>query len=240
MTGRDVTSAILHYFDTLHLPRIINSAALALVPKVNYASSLNQLRPTSCCNIIYKSITKLLANRMKKVLPRIVSSCQSAFVPQRLLGDNVLLAQSLCSNYHLNSGEPKCAIKLGLRKAFDTTSWSFRRATLENMEFSAVFIDWVMTCITSCMLSVKINGALEGYFPARCGLRQGDPISPYLFVISMEVLTAYIKVTTTSPEFKYHWKSSSPAITHLVFADDILLFAKGEKKVYGDIYARGS
>lgn len=226
--GMDVIKGILFFFDTLKMPRIINATAIALIPKQVSATKLQNYRPISCCNVIYKCISKMLAKRMKEVMPDIISDCQSAFVPKRLIGDNILLAQSLCRNYHLSSGEQKCAVKLDLRKAFDTLNWSFLRKALEIMRFPSIFIEWIMTCISSTMLSVKLNGALEGFFPAKSGLRQGDPLSPYLFVIAMEVLTACINNATTHQDFKYHWKASSPAVSHLIFADDILLFCKGE------------
>lgn len=77
------------------------------------------------------------------------------------------------------------------------------------------------------MLSVKINGSLEGYFAAKSGMRQGDPLSPYSFVISMEVLTACLKKYTDSPSFSHHWLTKESAITHLIFADDVFLFCEG-------------
>lgn len=164
VVGGDVTKAILHFFDTLHIPRIINSVALALVPKQVTSTTMHNFRPISCCNVLYKCISKMLAARMKLIMSSIISECQSAFVPKRLIGYNVLFAQSLCRNYHLMTGEPKCALKLDLQKAFDTISWSFLNKVLEKMGFPGIFINWLMTCLSSCMLSVKVNGALEGFF----------------------------------------------------------------------------
>lgn len=78
------------------------------------------------------------------------------------------------------------------------------------------------------MISVKINGALEGYFKGASGLKQGDPLSPFLFVIAMEVLTACINQATQDTNFSYHWRTKETNTTHLVFADDVLLFCKGD------------
>lgn len=206
----------------------MSSVAIALVPKSNSATNMSKFRPISCCNVIYKCISKMLSTRLKLIMPEIISSYQSAFVPKRLIGDNILLAKSLCRNYHLNSGEPRSAIKPDLRKAFDSINWSFLRKVLEKMGFPLIFVNWIMKCVSSCMVSVKVNGALEGYFQAKSGLRQGDPVSPYLFVISMEVLTACINRAIERADFKYHWKAASPTISHFIFANDILLFAKGE------------
>ena len=154
---------------------------------------------------------------------------QTAFVPSRSIGDNVLLAQALCRNYHLNVGPSRIACKLDIRKAFDTLNWSFIFKVLEVMNFPGQFINWLKVCVTTCMHSVKINGALEGYFAANSGLRQGDPLSPYLFVLGMEVLNVcFARILSSSgSDFSYHWRCSSLNLTHLVFADDLMVFCKG-------------
>lgn len=228
IVGNLVTDAILYFFDTAALPRIINSIAVALIPKNANSCHLSQFRPISCCNVIYKCITKLIAKRMKVLMPFLISKNQAAFVPGRLIGDNVLLAQSLCKDYHLNSGPPRFACKLDICKAFDTLNWSFLFNALIAMGFPTKFIGWIKVCVSSCMISIKINGALEGYFQGRSGLRQGDPLSPYLFVIAMEVLSKCINGASSSDLFIHHWRAKSLDLTHLIFADDVLLFCKGE------------
>lgn len=170
--GADVTKAILFFFSSGKLPRIINSTAIALVPKIQSASNMADFRPISCCNVLYKCITKLLAARLKLVLPSLISLNQSAFVPHRHIGDNIMLALALFRNYHLNSGQPRCAFKIDMRKAFDTLSWQFLFEALRRMNIPDTFINWVKQCSTTCMLSVKINGSIEGFFPAKSGLRQ--------------------------------------------------------------------
>lgn len=120
IVGADITKAVLYYFNSLHLPRTVNSVAITLVPKSDNASRLAHYRPISCCNTLYKCITKILASRLKKVLPSIISNYQSTFVPQRSIGDSIMLAQSLCRDYHREVGAPRCVIKLDIHKAFDT------------------------------------------------------------------------------------------------------------------------
>lgn len=137
IVGKEVCNGILYFFSTRQLPRIINSTALALVPKVSPSMLMSDFRPIACCNIIYKCITKLLAMRMKKLLPSLISLSQSAFIPNRVIGDNILLAQALFKNYHLNSGAPRCAMKIDIKKAFDTLNWDFL-AALQHMGFSGI------------------------------------------------------------------------------------------------------
>lgn len=159
--------------------------------------------PISCYNVIYKWISKLLVSRLKYILPTIISPFQSAFVPKRLIGDNMFVAQALCKDYHLEVGPPRCAIKLDISKAFDTLNWGFLFSVMRRMGFPSRFIDWVRVCITSGMFSIKLNGSLEGYFSGKAGLRQGDPLSPYLFVLDMEVLTSYLNKAIVSVGFRY-------------------------------------
>ena len=228
VVGDDVTNGIMHFFNTLELPRVVNSAALTLVPKVSNPSRIDQFRPISCCNTLYKCISKLLAGRLQKILPSIISCNQSAFVPNRLIGDNIMLVQALCKDYHRNDGIPRCAFKLDIHKAFDSLNWEFLFASMEKMGFPVRYLSWIKKCITSCMLSVKINGVLEGFFPCKSGLRQGDPLSPFLFVLSMEVLTAFLSFKLQISDFSYHWRTQQMKLSHVIFADDIFLFCKGD------------
>lgn len=228
VVGADFTAAVLYFFQTNFMPRIISATALTLVPKNRNASIISDFRPIACCNFVYKCISKLLAFRLKLVVPSLISPNQSAFVPKRLIGDNILLAQSLLKGYHLNSGSPRCAMKLDIRKAFDSVNWSFMFSVLLRMGFPTIFVNWVRACVQSCMISVKINGSLEGFFKAAAGLRQGDPLSPYLFVLCMEVLSILLKKNESNPQFKFHWKCKSSSLSHLMFADDVLLLCNGD------------
>lgn len=228
IVGDNVCSAVLHFFRNSHLPRIINATALSLIPKGPSSESMNDFRPIACCNVLYKCITKMISLRLKLVLPSLISLPQTAFVPGRKIGDNILLSQALFRDYHLTSGPPRCAFKIDLRKVFDSISWEFVHSILVKYGFPVTFIQWIMTCITGAMLSVKVNGCLEGHFPAASGLRQGDPLSPYIFVLAMEILTACLNKHCSTQDFKHHWCTKQLNITHLTFADDILLFCHGD------------
>lgn len=186
------------------MSRIANASTITLVPKCNNPSAMNHFRPISCCNSIYKCVSKMLANRMKLVLPSLISFSQSAFIKDRTIGDNIFLVQALCRNYNADRGPPRCAIKLELHKAFDSVNWSFIIKTLMKMCFPSQFIRWIEGCISSAWFSVKVKGVLEGFFHGKSDLRQGDPISPYLFGIKMEVLSALIERNTLSDQFSFH------------------------------------
>lgn len=118
-----------------------------------------------------------------------ISRNQSAFIPGRNIAENVLLAQELVRNYHRKDGKRRCTLKIDLMKAYDSVNWDFIIHCLACLGFPGKFINWIKVCITSPRFSVSLNDTLMGYFKGAKGLRQGDPLSPYLFVIAMEVLS---------------------------------------------------
>ncbi|GJT41694.1 putative reverse transcriptase domain, reverse transcriptase zinc-binding domain protein [Tanacetum coccineum] len=156
-------------------------------------SRINDYRPISCCNVLFKCISKIIANRIKHCLKTLISPNQSAFISGRSISDNILLTQELMHNYHLDRGTPRCAFKVDIQKAYDTMDWNFLRTILLGFGFHNRMISWIMECVTTTSYSICINGTLHGYFQGKRGLRQGDPLSPYLFTLVMEVLTLMIQ-----------------------------------------------
>lgn len=109
--------------------------------------------------------------------------------------------QELVRNYQRDSGIARCAIKIDLMKAYDSVDWDFLFEVMSAMDFPPLFISWIRTCITSAMFFVVINGELKGYFKGEKGLRQGDPISPYLFLMVMEGLYAILQKKISQGQF---------------------------------------
>lgn len=135
IVGEDFLNAVKYFFSSSRMTKGINSTAIALIPKCSNPSSMADFRPIACCNTIYTCITKILAIRLKEVLPSIIDKAQSAFIKGRSISDNILLAQELLRNYHRASGPPRCALKIDLEKAFDTVSWDFIFDTLAYHQF---------------------------------------------------------------------------------------------------------
>ncbi|KAJ6941863.1 hypothetical protein NC652_007817 [Populus alba x Populus x berolinensis] len=226
--GADFINAIRSFFERSTLPRCINATIIVLVPKVENPAGMDDYRPISCCNVIYKCISKIMATRLKTVLADIVSPSQSAFVPGRQIADNILLTQELMHNYHLDRGPARCALKVDLRKAFDTISWDFIIKGLKAIGIPDCMVGWIKACISSATFSISLNGELHGFFPSSRGLRQGDPLSPYLFVLGMEGLGGLLKIASMSTQFRFHWRCKQNAITHLTFADDLMIFSHAD------------
>ena len=223
--GHDVVKAILSFFQFGRILRELNHTSVSLIPKVQNPASLNEYRPISCCKVLYKVISKILANRLKGVLPSLIDPSQAAFVPGRHLSDNILIAQDLVWNYHRRDLSSWCTVKVDLQKAFDSLWWEFLLDLLHKMGFPCLFVDWIKSCIISPKFSININGEPVGFFSSTRGLRQGDPISSYLFVIAMEALSMLIsKRVREQQSFAFHWRCNLTRMTHLSFADDLMLF----------------
>jgi hypothetical protein len=188
---------------------------------------MGDFRPISCCNLIYKCITKILANRLVSYLEDLISPNQTAFIPNRSIAENVLLAQEVMKNYHKSGGKARCTMKVNLMKAYDSVNWDFALHSLCCFGMPGKFVSRVRECITSPRFSVAVNGTLVGYFEGKRGFRQGDPLSPYLFVLSMEVLSSLLAECVVKKEgFGYHHRCSKVGLTHLCFADDLFIFSE--------------
>ncbi|GJZ69546.1 RNA-directed DNA polymerase, eukaryota, reverse transcriptase zinc-binding domain protein [Tanacetum coccineum] len=166
---------------------------------------VSEYRPIACCNVFYNIISKILTNRLKPVLCRIISKNQSAFIPQRSITDNIMITQELLKSYGIKNGKSRCAFKIDIMKEYDIVNWDFLESIMRGFGFPNNFIRWVMTCVRSSAFLVSLNGERFGYFKGGRRLRQGDPMSPYLFTIVMEMLNLILerKINQTK-RFTYH------------------------------------
>ncbi|KAK4381921.1 putative mitochondrial protein [Sesamum angolense] len=205
----------------------VNTTLLALIPKVNLPSYVSDYRPISCCNVLYKAITKVIVQRMQPVLHLLIDFSQNAFVPGRSIADNILLAQELLAGYNQRRLPPRCTLKVDIQKAYDSVEWDFLLEVLRLFNFPPRFVGWIEQCVSTASFSVSLNGAIYGFFKGRRGLRQGDPMSPYLFVLVMEIWNSLLRYRVqNAAHFQYHWKCKELGILNLCFADDVLLFCK--------------
>lgn len=228
ITGAEVCAAVKEFFINGKLLRQVNHTIISLIPKVEQASFVEQYRPISCCNVIYKIISKVMTSRLSKCLAPLIDPAQSAFVAGRLMSDNIFLVQELLRKYEVKRDTRRCFLNVDLAKAYDTISWRFLRFALTTIGLPQRFVDWVMECVSSTTYSIRINGELHDWFPGRRGLRQGDPLSPLLFVICMEFLSRMIKRETATAAFRFHQFCEDIRLSHLIFADDVVLFCRGD------------
>ncbi|KAL0740389.1 hypothetical protein Bca4012_081902 [Brassica carinata] len=227
IVGEETTVAISQFFTSYFLPSSANATILTLVPKKPGASAITDYRPISCCNTTYKAISKILVKRLKAILPDVILPNQTAFVQGRLLIENTLLASEIVQGYHRERGPKRITIKVDIAKAFDTIRWEFIFQCMRGLKLPELFIRWVQACVCTTSFSVGFNGSLHGYFKGRRGLRQGDPLSPYLFVLAMNCLSLSLNKATQLGQINYHPKCARTGLTHLCFADDLLIFCDG-------------
>lgn len=227
IVGPEVCDAVKEFFVSGSMLKQWNTTTLVLIPKITNAASTSDFRPISCLNTIYKVISRLLASRLLPILSQVVSSAQSAFLPGRLIGENILLATDLVIGYNRQSDEPRAMLKVDLRKAFDSVRWDFILAALRAMGIPTRFANWISECISTPSFTIAFNGTTGGNFISTKGLRQGDPLSPYLFVLAMECFSSLLHSRFEAGYIHYHPRTSDLKLSHLMFADDVMIFFDG-------------
>jgi hypothetical protein len=228
----EVLGCINNFFQNHFLLQEQNHTHIALITKQAGSHIVHHLRPISLCNIVYKIITKILANRLKTMLPKIISPLQSAFVPSRNIQDNTILALELLYSFKNKKGKGGFMfLNLDMEKAFDKMEWGFILSVMIKLGFHSSWIDWIRICIFSSSFSILINGSPFGLFSPNRGLKQGDPLYPFLFISGAEVLSRLLFKEEAAGNLKgLKISRTSPAIHHLFFADDLLIFGKATPK----------
>jgi exonuclease III len=227
----DLMAVFQNFHSNGEFERSLNATFLVLIPKKFDAEEVKDFRPISLVGGVYKIISKVLAHRLRVVLPDIISETQNAFIGGRQILDSALIA-SECIDSRLKSGSPGVLCKLDVEKAYDHVSWTFLQYLLDRCGFSESWQRWIYSCISTTRFSVMINGSPEGFFAGSRGLRQGDPLSPMLFDIVMEALSRMLDRAVQSGLFKGFSVGSSDRsqieISHLLFADDTLIFCDAD------------
>ena len=215
-------------FGALHaggrFEKSLNASFISLIPKVLGAVELKDFHPISLVGGIYKIIAKVLANRLKIVLNKVISESQSSFIKGRQILDLVLIANE-CLDSRQRSGEPRVICKMDLEKAYNHVNWDFLLYMLRSSGFGRTWCSWIAHCVSSVRFSILVNGSPNGCFSSSRGLRQGDPLSPLLFVFVMEALSKMLS-TAVQGGLLDGFKVGNASFSHLLFADDTLIFCK--------------
>ncbi|CAN6576692.1 unnamed protein product [Malus baccata var. baccata] len=227
IVGEEVVKAIKAFWHSGSMLRKLNHTNLVLIPKVKCPKNMTQFRPIALCNVIYKILAKVITNRLKKIMPKVIGENQSAFVAGKQIQDNILVVHEILHslNHQSKDMQKGMAIKLDMAKAYDRVEWDFLLSMMSKMGFAPLFCNRVKECISTVSFSILINGLPTGYIQPQRGLRQGDPLSPFLFLICTEGFSSLIrKGMERGVLHGYKFTPNGIPLTHLFFADDSVLF----------------
>ena len=231
VVGDSVVEEVWRVFIERKVLEYLNRTLIVLIPKIQGPVTIGNYRPISLRKTIYKIISKVIVARLRPHLEYLVSPYQTAFVLGRRGADNVIIVQELIHSIGRAKGSKGyMAIKIDLEKAYDKIEWSFIREMLVFFNFTTNLIELIMSCVSSVLTSLLFNGScLDSFCPSR-GIRQGDPLSPYLFILCMEFLGHLIEEKCDAKLWTLVKASrSGPAFSHLFFADELVLFANADQ-----------
>ncbi|CAN0881186.1 Transposon TX1 uncharacterized 149 kDa protein [Linum grandiflorum] len=193
--GKDISANCKGWIETSTIPAEVRATNIILLPKKPNPTNMRDVRPISLCDVRYRMVAKLLASRMRKIMPHIIPEEQSGFIQGRSIVDNVLIAfetlHALNTRRRAKHGE--AALKIDISKAYDRVEWPYLEAILTKIGFAKTWVDLMMMCVKSVEYTVTVNSVTTGPVVPKRGLRQGCPLSPFLFVICAEGLSALIR-----------------------------------------------
>lgn len=220
----DVLAVFSEFYAHGSFKKYLNATFLKLIPKKSNYMEVHDYQPISLVGNVYKILAKVLANQLCTVLGNIISPPQNAFVKGRQITDSVLIVNE-CLDSRLKEGVLGIICKLDIEKAYDHFNWNFLLYLFGRCGFPRRLCQWLFFCLSTIRFSILINGSLEGFFGSSRGIRQGDPLSPLIFVLVMESLG---KMMTKAVESSYlsgfqvgSMASHLLTVSHLLFADDL-------------------
>lgn len=232
VVGKSVCNFVENAFREGCVDQKTNETLLCIIPKIENPERINQFRPISLCNVIIKAITKLIVNRLRPFLTNLVSPTQSSFIPGRSCHDNIIVVQEAIHSFNKCRGKNGYFLmKVDLEKAYDRINWDFLRWVLMDVGLPSNWISLIMFCVTKTEFSLLWNGEkLDPFIPAQ-GVRQGDPLSPYLFAICLERLSQIIENAVDKKNWTpFKFGRNGPKISHIFFADDLVLFGEATEE----------
>ncbi|GKV44022.1 hypothetical protein SLEP1_g51253 [Rubroshorea leprosula] len=232
---------MMGFVDDFHkngrLVRGSNCSFIVLLPKVTNPQKIEEFRPISLIGVMYKVIAKLLANRINSVLDNIIGECQMAFIKGRQIVDSIVIANETIDAAKRNK-IASFVLKVDFEKAYDKVCWKFLDYMISRMGFDSKWRRWINECLKTAETSILLNGSATRQVKINRGLRQGDPLSPYLFLLVAEGLNGIISSAINHGLFEgINIGNRGMIISHLQFADDSILFGKATE---GNIWAAKS
>jgi exonuclease III len=212
-----------HALRSQSLP-IVNTANVILIPKKEGAECITDYRPISLIHSFAKIMAKVLATRLAPHMSSIVSASQSAFIKKRSIHDNYMAVHNAINRYR-RSKQPALFLKLDITKAFDSVRWEYLLTLLARIGFPTRWRDWIATLLFTSSTRIMLNGVPNRPIKHGRGLRQGDPLSPLLFVIAMDPLQKLLECATEDGHLS-RLRGRTTQLRVSMYADDTAIFIK--------------
>lgn len=188
-----VVNTGMKIFSSCTIPPELSKTFICLISKIKNLEQITHYRPNSLCITIYETITKVLVNRIRPYLDSIICPQQCSFILGRRVVDNAIIVQEAIHSFQKTKGKcGKMMLKIDLQKAFDRMELSFIKQSLSILNFPKNTIDIIMSCISTSSISILVNSNPTTYFLPTIGIRQGYPLSPYIFIMCVEALSQLI------------------------------------------------
>ncbi|XP_019246545.1 PREDICTED: uncharacterized protein LOC109226206 [Nicotiana attenuata] len=236
--GANTHNMVLHFYGGVALPKSITHTNLVLLPKKPRVETFSDLRPISLSHFINKVFSRVLHDILEGFLPSLISPNQFRFVKGRSIFENILLTQEIVTDTRLRGKPANVVIKLDMAKAYDSVSWKYLLHVLRKMGFSEHFIIMVWNLVSINWYSLLVNGQALGFFKSTRGVKQGDPLSPALFILSAEVLSGSLNKLFEHKSFMgFGMPKWSDPLNHLAYADKTIIFASAHPPSLSKIMA---
>nr|GEX60977.1 RNA-directed DNA polymerase, eukaryota [Tanacetum cinerariifolium] len=229
--GLDFCSAIDCFFESGNFPMGSNASFIALIPKVTDAKFVTDFRPISLIGCVYKVVTKILANRLATAITDLVSETQYAFGSNRQILDGPFILNELIA-WWKRKKKQAMIFKVDFAKAYDSVRWDYLLDVLHAFGFGPNWCKWIRGTFSSSIASVLVNGNPSSKFPFFYGLKQGDHLTPFLFILIMESLHISFSRATSAGVFNGIRINDSTVISHLFYADDVSSWGNGPTLIW--------
>ncbi|GJY79477.1 RNA-directed DNA polymerase, eukaryota [Tanacetum coccineum] len=225
VVGTDFCSAVLWFFDHGEFAIGCNSSFVALIPKILDPKRVCDYRPISLIGCLYKVVTKILASRLSTVISDLISDVQSAFLPNRQILDGPFIINEVLARCKVKK-QQAMIFKVDFAKAYDSIRWDFLEDVLTSFGFGPQWCSWIRGSLKSGKSSILVNGSPTTEFHLFRGLKQGDPIAPFLFLLIMEAFHLSFNRAVEAGTFKGYKFDSSFTLSHLFYADDAVFIGE--------------